>query len=342
MVRTFALRTLAEFKTLNIEPTLGTWYLILKIFCKEKTPISHILVDILNHIGDKEFQAQSSYDIQFFPVAMAVCSVHLKDEKLAKRLDQLLNTGENYKLLGDSLHTKAYYRSFLQVLLAKTPFTEFLETYDQLVPNVFSLDFYFANEILNTINVTGAIEHTPRIYSDIVICGLGNNLATMKCLLELMIENKPQPDFEQHAGLNEKFAEIGWDIWQRMKELAERDNNPIQLYAESLGNIVIICCWNKQFERGQEIIKRLLENRKKDSILGVLSLPALKEFIELSVENKQPTIAIDLLEYAITNDIEGVVELAKPIVQNLTLDDRHWHRVNKLIGADVIKSIASK
>lgn len=35
MTRDFILKTLAEFKRLNIEPTLGSWYLVLISFCKE-------------------------------------------------------------------------------------------------------------------------------------------------------------------------------------------------------------------------------------------------------------------------------------------------------------------
>lgn len=36
MTRDLILKTLAEFKKLNIEPSLGSWYLVLISFCKER------------------------------------------------------------------------------------------------------------------------------------------------------------------------------------------------------------------------------------------------------------------------------------------------------------------
>lgn len=71
-------------------------------------PISSILVDIMNHISGKEFAIVDPKDTFFFVTAMDICHNHLNDVELARRVDDLLHTGENYNLIGDSYKESIY------------------------------------------------------------------------------------------------------------------------------------------------------------------------------------------------------------------------------------------
>lgn len=71
--RTGAIKVMSEFKAIGIEPSLASYYYILNIFCKEKGPTSHVLVDILSEIQGKEFEIQDIRDTYFFVTAMEVC-----------------------------------------------------------------------------------------------------------------------------------------------------------------------------------------------------------------------------------------------------------------------------
>lgn len=133
----YALKILAEFKKIGIEPSLASWYYILIIFCKERGPVSHVLVDIMNQIENKEFKIQDLKDCFFFVTAMDVCRNHLHDKVLAKRVDALLHLGENYNLIGDSYKESIYYRHFFSLLCSTEPLDTFMETYHRLVPNVY-------------------------------------------------------------------------------------------------------------------------------------------------------------------------------------------------------------
>lgn len=128
----YSVRILSEFKAIGIEPSLATWYFILQSFCRERGPVSHVIVDILNQIEGKEFQISDIRDTQFFTKAMDVCRNHLHDKNLAKRVDALLHFGDNYNLIGDSFKESIYYRNFLALLVSSEPLEKFMETYHVL------------------------------------------------------------------------------------------------------------------------------------------------------------------------------------------------------------------
>lgn len=138
LARDCALKTLSEFKKLGITPSLASWYYILATFCKQRGPISHVLVDIMNEIQDKEFQIQDLKDTFFFVTAMEICRNQLNDRELAKRVDNLLHTGNNYNLIGDSYRESVYYRNFIALLCVTEPFDIFMETYRKLVPHIYT------------------------------------------------------------------------------------------------------------------------------------------------------------------------------------------------------------
>ena len=54
-------------------------------------------------------------------------------------MDELLHTGDNYDLIGDSYKEAVYYRNLLGLLFSTEPVEEFMERfYNKLVPNVYT------------------------------------------------------------------------------------------------------------------------------------------------------------------------------------------------------------
>lgn len=106
--KTLVLKTIAEFKQLGIEPSLGSWYFVLITFCKERGAKNHVLADIMSYIEGKEFSVRDLKDTFFFVTAMDVCRNHLYDKDLAYRVDALLHVGNNYDLIGDSYKESIY------------------------------------------------------------------------------------------------------------------------------------------------------------------------------------------------------------------------------------------
>lgn len=69
---------------------------------------SYILMDIMDKIEGKEFKIVDLRDTFFFVTAMDVCRNHLHDKDLALRVNNLLHTGNNYDLMGDSYKESIY------------------------------------------------------------------------------------------------------------------------------------------------------------------------------------------------------------------------------------------
>lgn len=332
--RQHALNVLAEFKALNIEPSLGTWYMMLKIFCRERGQTSHILVDIIDHIGDKELKCETPSDLNFFMTAMSVCNIHLNDFELAKRVDRLLNIGRNHKLLGDSFSQRLYYRSYIELALKSMPFAEFIELYDDLIPNLQSLESYLCAQIIGKINETGTIELIPKFWSDMLVADIVSYRycgKTMDNFLDVMCDNPPQPDVPAHADLQERFGECAWNYWEKIN--SELAMNRIQNVAgTTLAKILRLVCRQKKHKRAAEMWEGILAGTARKSVSGVLSYEALQAFVESRIEDRDLDRAIDALNYSVMNGIGDSVVLGKLILDRFTMDERHKRKVTNLVG----------
>lgn len=330
--REYALKVLAEFKELGIEPSLATWYYILIIFCKERGPVSHVLVDIMNQLDQKEFKIQDLKDTFFFVTAMDVCRNHLHDKDLAKRVDQLLHFGENYNLIGDSYKESIYYRHFFSLLCATEPLEKFMETYELLVPNVYIPEPTVMEDILKSIEVNGAIEYIPKIWSDIIIFDHISRESLVTSVLRIMIQNPPHPTILSQQNLNEHFGKVAWDIWTKIEEQNEMRSQQLQWSGKLLGDILILLCRVGDFEKADVVFQKLDKDQHK--VLGEPTVESVKSFVQLCVENKQPSKAVSCLQYSVDMGFPESREIGRQISQNFTLDEKMQAKVTSLVGKD--------
>lgn len=331
-----ALSVLAEFKVLNIEPSLGTWTLILKIFCKERAPASHILADILEHLGDSDLKCEHENDMNFFMTAMSICFNHLKDFELATRLDHLLNVGNNHNLIGHTFSQRNYYRLYMLLAVNSLPLLEFIKIFDDIVPNAYSIESTLCDAIISKINECGSIEYIPKFWSSMLMGGLLQHRynRTVEGYLDVMCENPPQPDVPAHAALNELFAECAWNYWQKLKvEVA--NEHVTNLAATILGKLLLLCLRQKNLERATEIFDALVDGARKTIVTGSASYESLSAFVSLCIEKKQPSLAINALEYAVERGLSESVELGKLITDHSTLNERDARKLKNLVGTNV-------
>lgn len=331
--RTYALKTLSEFKKLGIEPSLASWYYMLAIFCRERGPTSHILHDIMNEIENKEFHIQDPKDTFFFVTAMDVCRNHLHDKDLAKRVNNLLHFKDNYNLIGDSYKESIYYRQFFTVLCNTEPLETFMETYNMLVPNVYIPEPSVMEDILKCIDVNCAVGYLPQIWSHMIQFDHTGRENLLNLLLQIMVTNPPET-----PELVEKFTTIAWDMYKRLEELIAAGNNRNQRTGFSgalLGDILTICCRGKDYEKAQALYEKI--NNDQNSIVGDPKVMALRAFIQLSIEEKKPSLAISCLQYCAENGFPESAELGRLIHTSMTLDEVHIGKIKRYVGADALK-----
>lgn len=334
-VREYAMKMLAEFKLIGVEPSLASWTFVLQTFCKERGPVSHVLIDILNQIEGKEFEIRDIRDTNFFVNAMEICRYHLHDKSLAKRVNALLHVGENYNLIGDSFRESIYYRHFFSLLVSSDPLEVFLETYHNLVPHVYVPEPSVMEDILKTVEVSGAIEHLPLFWSHVVLFDHNSRESILDLFTRIMIQNPPSSTFPQHAGLNEKFSEIAHDMWKKIEEKNENRTKPVVWTGRLLGDIITLLSRVEEYEKASVIFDQLSHNQ--DKILGEPAVDSMQNFIQLCITKKQPSKAINCLQYCYEMGFPESRDFAKHIVKSFTLDENATSKVAHLAGADVIQ-----
>lgn len=332
----YALKILGEFKQIGIEPSLASWYFVLQTFCRDRGPVSHIIVDILNQIEGKEFQIRDIKDTFFFVTAMGVCRNHLHDKDLAKRVNALLHVGDNYNLIGDSYRESIYYRNYFSLLVSSEPLEKFMETYHWLVPNVYIPEPSVMEDILKAVETSGAIEHIPMLWSHMVLFDQNYRENLLDLITRIMIQNKPDPSLQQEH-LVENFGAIAFDMWSKIEEKNESQtrSKPIVWTAKLLGDIIVLLCRVGEFERATTVYDKLSTEQHK--ILGEPEFHALWDFVELCIVRKQPSKAIHCLQYSTDIGFPESRDLGKLICMGFTLDENHTNKVAFLCGSDVLK-----
>lgn len=331
--REYALQTLAEFRAIGVEPTLASWYFVLAIFCRERGPVSHVLIDILHQIEGRSFQIRHAKDVFFFVTAMDVCRNHLGDKELAKRVDKLLHTGNNYDLLGDSYKESIYYRHYFGLLCGAEPLEQFFaETYDRLVPHVYIPEPGIMAEILKQVDVNGALEWLPRLWSDMVQFDHVQREALLQQVLRIMVENRPrEADLPAHVGLEQRFGEIAWQIWEKIETQPEGRTQQLTWTGQMLGDVLQLCCRQGEWSRAADVFAKL--DREAHRVAGTPAADAVETFVRGSVEQRQPSRAIAGLQYHVERGLGDSQRLAREIVAALTLDETHLSKIHALVGA---------
>lgn len=330
LARGAALRILSEFKRLEIEPSLGSWYFILTTFCKERGPVSHVLVDIINEIQDKSFEIQDQKDTFFFVTAMDICRNHLNDKNLAKRVDKLLHTANNYNLIGDSYKESVYYRNYMGLMCLSEPLDIFMECYNRLVPNIYTPEPGIMHEVLKAVERNGAIEHTPLLWSHMVIFDYVTRENMLSQLVQTMIENPPNIDIPLHTNLPAQFNQIATEIWEKLNDQAENRPDQFRWSGPLLGDLLLLFCRGDLFEKASGVFDRL--NKSENEMIGEPSPVALEHFATFCTVQKQPSSAISCLQYCIENSYPEGKKIGEMLLTSLTLDEVQAAKVRRLIG----------
>lgn len=331
----YALKILAEFKRIGIEPSLATWFYMLQTYCKDRGPVSHVLVDIMNIIEGKEFEIKDFRDSSFFVQAMDICRNHIHDKNMAKRVNALLHTGDNYNLIGDSYLESVYYRNYMLLLVSTETLDTFLETYNLLVPNVYIPEPAVMEEILKAVEVSGAIEHIPMLWSHILLFDMIHREVLLNMLTKIMIENKPNILIPKQAELAEKYGSIAFDIWSKIEEKNDMRSKPMVWTGKLLSDILALLCRVEEYDKAILIFDKLSTQQHK--ILGEADISALQEFVQLCIVKKQPSKAISCLQFCADIGFPEVRSIAKNICKSMTLDENHSKKVAFLAGNDVLK-----
>jgi len=324
------LEVLSEFKKLGIEPCLSSYYFIMNTFCKERGPISTILVDIMKEIEGKEFTIQDSKDTFFFLAAMDICRNHLQDLELANKVDALLHTGNNYDLIGDSYKESIYYRNYMGLKASMEPFDKLMECYNKIVPNVYTPEPGIMEEILKSLELNQSIQYLPQLWSDVVIFDQTHRENLIALFLHVMASEFPSEDTPDAIKLKQEFVKIGWTIWTTLE--TQDMTKKIYWSGKMLGDLMAVTVKADDFEKAREVLQKLL--RPKHDVIGVPDIHPLKLFLDKAIEKNDAAMGLACVQYVSDSGYAEVGEMAEDLSTRLKLDPLQTSRLNNMVGFD--------
>ncbi|CAH1783167.1 unnamed protein product, partial [Owenia fusiformis] len=273
-----AIATINEMIKCGIEPSLGTFTLLLKIFYAFDDNNGPILGDIISYLESKgESILRSSLDLQFFSTAMSKIAYNMHDVDMAHRLHALLNVGENIKFLSNANRQMNYYNAYFKLVCMFQPIGEVMALYEELTPNIWSPSGFHIQELLQCIKMNHAYEHLPIVWSDLILFEHAFKPETMSMFVEIMALKK------QDVELQQQFANIALRIMEKKDEEIERKfvPRPLELSGQLLGQCAVICARAEMPEKAESFIKYYLSNQ--NTLRGTPSVANLEELEKLEI-----------------------------------------------------------
>ncbi|KAL7288107.1 hypothetical protein TKK_0017892 [Trichogramma kaykai] len=336
--KTLSLDILTEFKNFGITPSLGTYYYLLLIFCRQNGPTSHILLEILDELEAKpEFEMQDPADRAFFGQAMEVAAHHIQNMEAGHRLHKLLLTKDNYKFIGGRLKESVYYRNYLQLILMSETLEVFMNMYDTLVPNVYIPEPAVMRNIVEMLELNEkslAIHHLPKLMSQMVQFDMLDRHQIMKLTFRLMVKHcSPK---EKDSPLHKQYAEMAWTVWTHIQESNQRRVQRYMWPADVFGNMSVLLVRGNEFEKMLDILNFLVKS--PDSTMGNISFLDLQELFKAAIDRGHTESAMLAIEYASESGFSEVTEMSKTMVEMLPLSESQERKLDELVSGSMSQS----
>lgn len=331
--KSYALATIAEFRQLGIEPSLASYYYLLKLHCRDRTKTSAILIDIMNVLDGKSFTVQDPKDTFFFVTAMEICNSHLSDIDLANRVNNLLLTGDNYNLIGDSYKESVYLRNYFLLKCEYDGIDDFMTFYDVYVPNIYVPEPAVMEAVLNAVDMNGASKYLSRLWSDMILFDHITRESLVTLIIEALYKN-PAANYEE---LTNKMADTAESIWQKINEQNDETFTlkrvTVSWTGSMLGHLLAVLLQADRFEKACEILFKL--DREQQKVLGVPDVRPLSMFIDKAIQTKDVEKAMWCLQYCYDAGFQETQNLGHKIFKNLTLSEAQLSRLRTIVNLDV-------
>lgn len=333
--REVTLSVYKEMTNIGIQPSLGSYFYLLSVFCRNNGPKSEILIDILDKLEGKEFEIEDPQDLFFFVKAMDIARNHLINIHVAHRVHKLLLTGNNYNLIGENHMESIYYRHYLTLMVQTEPLNAFMALYDTLVPNIYIPEPDVMDEILQAIEIAGATaagDLLPRLWSQMVMFDHAQRQPLLVRVLQTMHTNcSPPPE----SPVNKQYADIAWSIWTRIENQRAETKMRLKWSGEMLGQVAVLSIRGGYFERMLAPLSYLIE--KEGTYTGILSKDHLETMLDAAIENGHSAAAVNLVAYAANNGFSEAGQMGYRVVHTLSLNPIEETKLVNSVGKDVLQ-----
>lgn len=339
-IRSHVESVLAEFNGIGIRPMLGTYSLLFDLYAAMPTQMNAIEAILAEVEAMAELQPHSTDDMQFFTKAMETLRFRVKDSlDYVYRLDRMARAPQNIQLMGDHNMQQLYYRHLLCAILRQETWPKFFDVYNEIVPVIYALEPSVADEILSKINVTGCIEHIPRLCDDMSTSEISKRTSLTESLLRLMLFNRPSDEVDEHKGLAEQFGRIATRIYGDMMDsldMAEKYSRDVTMNAASLSSILTLQLRAGDFTAARDCFTKCMQLDTQQKLFNPLGETAVTEFLDACIARDFPRTAIRCIQYGAKHNMMAINRPAAKLLKSGVLDAADVRLVKSLIGEEAL------
>ncbi|KAL3045277.1 hypothetical protein OYC64_013523 [Pagothenia borchgrevinki] len=310
LAKTQAIHTLNEMKAMGIAPSLASYDHILNAFSKAASSSGAVSTDILQEVMSElegtSFTCQDPDDVLFFSTAMKIC-LNNKDLELGYRVFNLVEHGENWRLLGPLHKQSFFYQCFFKLLCMMEHIDVVLTWYRKLVPSLYYPNIQCLQDLLQALDTDSRLDLLPTIWKDIRALGHDNKVELVEELLMLMARDK------HSAEVQEAFAACALDI-KNVTE-ADRRKTPMEWSTTSLSNITSLLLRANKTQEAWATLK-LFKSKNR-----VPKEPLLEDFLSVCCSDGSSQRAVELVQLSAAFCLSDTAKLAKRTLAELDLTE---------------------
>ncbi|XP_038157381.1 pentatricopeptide repeat domain-containing protein 3, mitochondrial [Cyprinodon tularosa] len=304
LAKTLAPQTLNEMKALGIAPSLATYDHVLAVFYKSASSWPNntdILQVILTELEGTRFTCQDPDDVFFFSSAMRIC-LDSKDLELGYKVHQLVEVGENRRLLGDSYQQSIYYGRFFNLLCMMEHVDVVLRWYARIIPSLYYPNPQGMRDLLQALDTDSRLDLLPAIWKDIKTLGHDNKVDLVGELLSLMARD------EHSAEVQESFAQCALDV-----KSAFDGRSSMEWTTPSLSHITTLMLRANKLQQAWEMLQLFkAQNRVPSEAL-------MNSFLSACQSSGAPHRAVELVQLSAAFCLPATPGLAKRVLAELEL-----------------------
>lgn len=331
----FAMRLFTDFKRMGIKPCLASYYYALHIFSKDGGNTSYILENILKELEATDLKIQDVNDTKFFPIAMKV-AVEEYSSQAADRLHALFLAKKNHKFINNSYHESVYYRYYMLAKLNSLNIKEFFKQYVDIVPSIYIPEPDVMEQILQTIQLCSPVivqEQLPLLWSHIIQFNFVERTNLLQKILQITEEINSILTASDRLLLAEQIC----TVWALLIKHREKQHERFIIDIKVLSTMAVILTRADFLPQSMHVVTFLTENVY--NLTGYLSKQHARELCEYYISKENSDGPMLLIQYFANTAPEEALEIAKLIVQKLTLSKSQKEKLENLLGLDKLNEL---
>ncbi|XP_018396267.1 PREDICTED: protein PTCD3 homolog, mitochondrial [Cyphomyrmex costatus] len=328
---------LADIAKFKLNPSLTTYYYLLRILNRFGDESYNSFIKILTSLKNKTITIQNEKDLNFFVLAMEMASQQFCNRQAGEMVNELLLAGENYKFISNNLREYIYYRMYLELILATEEFETFFKLYNKLVPHVTIPEPTVMNAILEALKLHPAqtvTQYIPKLWSHMIMFGHLNREKLLENILYLIsVHCKPVSD----SPLNAQFEEMALTLWDHIQTQNSKRLQHFLVSNTVVGNIVVLLLRGNNFDKAIQIISLLVRSPHLIKNGQTITTEHINEIFELCLTQAYVPAIFTLLEYVTFHSLEGAAEMAGKLYKTVPLTSNQENILASLVGNDVLQ-----